>query len=73
MCVAAREDGKTLVTALWVEHSADIGMPVDATSVCFFFPSFRSCFGRIETHFGSFMLIMHEFLEKWAHLFTSRI
>jgi len=41
VCVAAREDGKMLVTALWVEHSADVGMPVDATSVCFFFLFFR--------------------------------
>lgn len=36
MCVAARNDRKTVVTALWVEHSADIGMPVDATSVSLF-------------------------------------
>ncbi|KAJ1402419.1 Zinc finger, PHD-type [Sesbania bispinosa] len=35
VCVAARKDRKTLVTALWVEHSADIGMPVDATSVMY--------------------------------------
>ncbi|CAI8603720.1 unnamed protein product [Vicia faba] len=35
VCVAAREDGKTLVTALWVDHSADIGTPVDATSVMY--------------------------------------
>ena len=33
MCVAAKNDAKTLVTALWVDHSADIGMPVDASSV----------------------------------------
>ncbi|PNX82840.1 BRCT domain-containing protein [Trifolium pratense] len=33
VCIAARNDGKTLVTALWVEHSADIGLPVDANSV----------------------------------------
>lgn len=44
MCVAARDDGKTLVTALWVEHSADIGMAVDVTSVSFFFLSFSCCF-----------------------------
>jgi hypothetical protein len=25
------------VTGLWVDHSYDIGMPVDATSVSFFF------------------------------------
>lgn len=36
MCIAARNDGKTVVTALWVEHSADIGMLVDAVSVSFF-------------------------------------
>ncbi|CAL5208849.1 unnamed protein product [Lathyrus oleraceus] len=35
VCVAARDDGKTLVTALWVEHSADIGMAVDVTSVMY--------------------------------------
>ncbi|XP_028781937.1 BRCT domain-containing protein At4g02110 [Neltuma alba] len=35
ICVAARNDGKTLVTALWVDHSVDIGMPVDATSVMY--------------------------------------
>ncbi|KAF7804908.1 BRCT domain-containing protein [Senna tora] len=35
VCVAARNDGKTLVTALWVDHSADIGMPVDVTSVMY--------------------------------------
>ncbi|CAJ1969883.1 unnamed protein product [Sphenostylis stenocarpa] len=35
VCVAARNDRKTLVTALWVDHSADIGMPVDAASVMY--------------------------------------
>ncbi|CAL0300221.1 unnamed protein product [Lupinus luteus] len=35
VCVAARKDGKTLVTALWVDHSADIGMPVDPASVMY--------------------------------------
>lgn len=35
MCVAAREDGKVVVTGLWVDHSYDIGMPVDASSVRF--------------------------------------
>ncbi|KAI9109107.1 hypothetical protein K1719_019730 [Acacia pycnantha] len=35
ICVAARNDGKTLVTALWVDHSVDTGMPVDATSVMY--------------------------------------
>lgn len=35
VCVAARNDGKTLVTALWVDHSVDIGMPVDAASVMY--------------------------------------
>ncbi|KAJ7977644.1 BRCT domain-containing protein [Quillaja saponaria] len=34
-CVAARNDGKTLVTALWVDHSFDLGMPVDATSIMY--------------------------------------
>ncbi|KAL2323700.1 hypothetical protein Fmac_028079 [Flemingia macrophylla] len=35
VCVAARHDRKTLVTALWVDHSADIGMLVDAASVMY--------------------------------------
>ncbi|KAK7278192.1 hypothetical protein RJT34_23217 [Clitoria ternatea] len=35
VCVAARKDRKTLVTALWVDHSADIGVPVDAASVMY--------------------------------------
>ncbi|KAK2965242.1 hypothetical protein RJ640_019997, partial [Escallonia rubra] len=33
MCVAARNDGKTLVNGLWVGHSFDVGMPVDPTNV----------------------------------------
>ncbi|KAH1039625.1 hypothetical protein J1N35_041368 [Gossypium stocksii] len=32
VCVATRNDGKAVVTGLWVDHSFDIGMPVDATS-----------------------------------------
>ncbi|GKU86991.1 hypothetical protein SLEP1_g1454 [Rubroshorea leprosula] len=35
VCVAARNDGKTVVTGLWVDHSFDIGMPVDATSILY--------------------------------------
>lgn len=35
ICVAARRDGKTLVTGLWIDHSFDVGMPVDSTSVSF--------------------------------------
>ncbi|XP_027938348.1 BRCT domain-containing protein At4g02110 [Vigna unguiculata] len=35
LCVAARKDRKAVVTALWVDHSADIGMPVDASSVMY--------------------------------------
>ncbi|OMO63967.1 hypothetical protein CCACVL1_22146 [Corchorus capsularis] len=35
ICVAARNDGKTVVTGLWVDHSFDIGMAVDATSVMY--------------------------------------
>ncbi|KAL6978327.1 hypothetical protein U1Q18_019997 [Sarracenia purpurea var. burkii] len=35
ICVAARTDGKILVTGLWVDHSFDIGMPVDPTSVMY--------------------------------------
>ncbi|KAM3235415.1 hypothetical protein P3L10_015451 [Capsicum annuum] len=32
ICVAARRDGKVLVTNLWVEHSFDVGMVVDHLS-----------------------------------------
>ncbi|KAJ8565847.1 hypothetical protein K7X08_008423 [Anisodus acutangulus] len=32
ICVAARRDGKVLVTGLWVEHSFDLGMTVDPVS-----------------------------------------
>ncbi|GFQ02446.1 brct domain-containing protein at4g02110 [Phtheirospermum japonicum] len=35
MCVAARRDGKTLVNGLWVDHSFDVGMPVDPSSVMY--------------------------------------
>ncbi|KAL5863012.1 hypothetical protein ACOSQ3_000526 [Xanthoceras sorbifolium] len=35
VCVAARTDGKTLVTALWVDHSFDVGIPVDTTSIMY--------------------------------------
>ncbi|KAM1234517.1 hypothetical protein ACFX2J_004084 [Malus domestica] len=31
ICVAARNDAKTLVTALWVHHSFDVGLPIDPT------------------------------------------
>lgn len=34
-CVAARKDGKVVVTGLWVDHSYDIGMPVDASSIMY--------------------------------------
>ncbi|CAL1398702.1 unnamed protein product [Linum trigynum] len=34
-CVSARNDGKTVVTKLWVDHSFDIGLIVDATSVMY--------------------------------------
>ena len=34
MC-AARNDGKTVVTGLWVDHNFDIEMPVDATSLMY--------------------------------------
>ncbi|KAM0997672.1 hypothetical protein ACFX2C_007529 [Malus domestica] len=36
VCVAARNDAKTLVTALWVHHSFDVGLPIDPTWVSFF-------------------------------------
>ncbi|MED6118909.1 hypothetical protein PIB30_007071 [Stylosanthes scabra] len=35
VCIAARNDGKTVVTKLWVEHSSDIAMPVDTASVMY--------------------------------------
>ncbi|KAH6811238.1 transcription coactivator [Perilla frutescens var. frutescens] len=35
ICIAARRDGKILVTGLWVDHSFDVGMPVDPTSVMY--------------------------------------
>ncbi|XP_055818063.1 BRCT domain-containing protein At4g02110-like [Solanum dulcamara] len=35
LCVAARRDGKFLVTGLWVEHSFDVGMPVDHLSIMY--------------------------------------
>ncbi|KAL6525918.1 hypothetical protein OROMI_030313 [Orobanche minor] len=35
ICVAARKDGKTLVNGLWVDHSFDVGMPVDPSSVMY--------------------------------------
>ncbi|XP_030487621.2 BRCT domain-containing protein At4g02110 [Cannabis sativa] len=35
LCVAARKDCKTVVTGLWVDHSFDAGMLVDATTVMY--------------------------------------
>ncbi|KAK4351722.1 hypothetical protein RND71_031035 [Anisodus tanguticus] len=35
VCVAARRDGKIVVTSLWVAHSFDVGMPVDHHSVMY--------------------------------------
>ncbi|XP_047334473.1 BRCT domain-containing protein At4g02110-like [Impatiens glandulifera] len=35
ICLAARSDGKILVTGLWVNHSYDIGMPVDPTAIMY--------------------------------------
>ncbi|XP_016441021.1 BRCT domain-containing protein At4g02110-like isoform X1 [Nicotiana tabacum] len=35
ICVAARRDGKVLVTSLWVEHSFDVGMAVDHLSMMY--------------------------------------
>uniref|UniRef100_A0A6N2MR64 BRCT domain-containing protein n=1 Tax=Salix viminalis TaxID=40686 RepID=A0A6N2MR64_SALVM len=35
VCVGARNDGKTVVTGLWVDHSLDIGMPADASSIMY--------------------------------------
>uniref|UniRef100_A0A7N0T8V7 BRCT domain-containing protein n=1 Tax=Kalanchoe fedtschenkoi TaxID=63787 RepID=A0A7N0T8V7_KALFE len=34
-CVAARSHGRIVVTGLWVDHSYDIGMPVDHTNVMY--------------------------------------
>ena len=33
VCVAVRNDWKMVVTALWVEHNDDIGMPIDVALV----------------------------------------
>ncbi|OWM80069.1 BRCT domain-containing protein At4g02110 [Punica granatum] len=35
ICVAARNDGKVVVTGLWVDHSYDIGMPADTSSIMY--------------------------------------
>ncbi|KAL0420107.1 UNVERIFIED_CONTAM: BRCT domain-containing protein [Sesamum radiatum] len=35
ICIAARRDGKILVTGLWVDHSFDVGLPVDPNSVMY--------------------------------------
>ncbi|KAL4572166.1 hypothetical protein LXL04_018935 [Taraxacum kok-saghyz] len=35
ICVAARGDGKILVSGLWADHSFDVGVPVDPTSVMY--------------------------------------
>ncbi|XWS46570.1 hypothetical protein CRYUN_Cryun14cG0079200 [Craigia yunnanensis] len=35
VCVAVQNEGKTVVTGLWVDHSFVIGMPVDATSIMY--------------------------------------
>ncbi|CAH1434172.1 unnamed protein product [Lactuca virosa] len=35
VCVAARRDGKILVSGLWADHSFDVGVPVDPTSVMY--------------------------------------
>lgn len=37
MCVAAREDGKQVVTELWVDDSLDLGVVADANRVSFTF------------------------------------
>ena len=64
VCVAARNDGKTVVTALWVDHSADIGMPLDAASVSFpgvsfkFFFFFFKFFQKIKVGTPSYSFYM---------------
>ncbi|KAF6164933.1 hypothetical protein GIB67_014164 [Kingdonia uniflora] len=35
VCVAARSDGKTVITALWVDYSLDVGMTFDPSLVRF--------------------------------------
>ncbi|XP_009616220.1 BRCT domain-containing protein At4g02110-like isoform X1 [Nicotiana tomentosiformis] len=35
ICLAARQDGKIIVTSLWVEHSYDVGMPFDHHSIMY--------------------------------------
>ncbi|KAJ8899080.1 hypothetical protein K2173_010233 [Erythroxylum novogranatense] len=35
VCVTARNDGKTVVTGLWVDHSFDVGLPLDAASIIY--------------------------------------
>ncbi|GAB4830560.1 hypothetical protein Ancab_020325 [Ancistrocladus abbreviatus] len=35
VCAAARSEGKIVVTSLWVDHSLDVGMQVDALSVMY--------------------------------------
>ncbi|GMH25756.1 hypothetical protein Nepgr_027599 [Nepenthes gracilis] len=35
ICVAARSDGKILVTSLWVDHSLDVGIPVDTSPIMY--------------------------------------
>lgn len=35
VCVTARKDGKRLVTSLWLDHSLDVGEPVDATNIMY--------------------------------------
>ncbi|GAB4841754.1 hypothetical protein Ancab_022476 [Ancistrocladus abbreviatus] len=35
LCVAVRSEGKVVVTSLWVDHSLDVGMQVDASSVMY--------------------------------------
>ncbi|OVA02555.1 BRCT domain [Macleaya cordata] len=34
-CVAARNDGKSVVNSLWVDHSFDVGIPVDASLILY--------------------------------------
>ncbi|XP_076900431.1 BRCT domain-containing protein At4g02110-like [Bidens hawaiensis] len=35
ICVAARRDGKILLSSVWIDHSFDVGAPVDATSIMY--------------------------------------
>lgn len=60
VCIAARHDGKTLVTESWVEDSLDIGKVADAKrvgSICslFFFFHLPSLLSFLMENINSFV------------------